>query len=95
MTDELVERIAEITADELKHHINKELELTCSPIYFGEHIAPNIKQAILSDPSICEIEVGAELPENPNSEAWDYLQHFGVEQYRKLLAGWVKKKDGV
>ena len=59
----------------------------------SEQAAHYIKQALLSDPAIVEIDPDAELPENPYCKETAYKYHRkGVEYYKSLLAGWVKPK---
>ena len=68
--------------------------------YRRTQIAKDILQAILSDPTIVEIDPDAELPTNPHSKdvhldagVYDGLNHRAVEEYKELLANWVKKVE--
>ena len=61
----------------------------------GENCGVAVLQAILSDPSIVEIEVGAELPYRKlPQETKDFHRGYLVGQRDMLKANWVKKKDG-
>ncbi|KKM20034.1 hypothetical protein LCGC14_1649610 [marine sediment metagenome] len=59
--------------------------------------AKEVLQAILSDPSIVEIEVGAELPKPPipcpEEIPYDIYYYRGYYQALRDMANWVKKKD--
>ena len=93
MDNKLVEKIATELADFNGGLVFKELEKRRQSFY--REFALTLIKFALSDPSICEIEVGAELPRNPYCIYQIYSPRYQIiERYKKKLAGWVKKKDG-
>ena len=94
MKDKLVEKIVRVIKREttftegkyspLAGPITSDVrKMDCDPTY----LAKQIKRAILSDPSICKIEVDAELPPrgiNVCANCWITTQ--------KDMANWVKEK---
>lgn len=86
----LVEKIA----DYLEQYSKDVRELDRNPSRWEcENAAAELKDNLLSDPSICEIDLEAELPSKPDNwrkETMDF--HVGYYACEKAMAGWVKPK---
>lgn len=102
--DKLVEKIANLVRDELQHHTvgypPNLRSMTCTVEHFIEHIKPKVK-AILSDPTIVEIDPDAELPsrtfyhagtKQTERDSKYFIRGYKEAQETMLKAGWVKKK---